>query len=65
MADILYICDRRACADKCIFPQCYHTKDITHALTFHMTEYGVYEQSFDDTGEDFVEIGGNLYGRFE
>ena len=40
---MLYLCDRRAC-EKC-FPECHHTKDITHARNFQL--------AFD--GETWVE----------
>ena len=35
MANILYLCDRKACK-KCSFPQCCHTTDIRHATNFSM-----------------------------
>ena len=38
---VLYRCDRRAC-DKCTFPECQHTSDITHAVDFHKDKDGAY-----------------------
>lgn len=35
MADVLYLCDRKACK-KCSFPQCCHTTDVRHATNFSM-----------------------------
>lgn len=34
MSDVLYLCDRRACSDKCSYPVCSHTTDIRHAKNF-------------------------------
>ena len=33
MANVLYICDRKACK-KCSFPACCHTTDVRHATNF-------------------------------
>ena len=33
MANVLYLCDRKACK-KCGFPRCCHTTDIHHATNF-------------------------------
>lgn len=35
MANVLYLCDRKACK-KYSFPQCCHTTDIRHATNFSM-----------------------------
>ena len=46
MADILYLCDKRAC-EKCSYPICKHTTDITHAKHFVLGMGG---------GEFYVEV---------
>ena len=28
----LYVCDRKRCGDRCHYPDCRHTTDISHAL---------------------------------
>ena len=30
--DKLYVCDRKRCGDRCHYPDCRHTTDISHAL---------------------------------
>lgn len=30
----IYRCDRKACGEKCSYPECMHTADITHAENF-------------------------------
>ena len=38
-ANVLYLCDRRACQD-CIYPDCEYTTDIHHAKNFeHLVGY--------------------------
>lgn len=32
--DVNYICDRKACGNKCSYPICKHTSDINHAVNF-------------------------------
>lgn len=32
--DVLYICDRKACGEFCPNPECVHTTNIEHALSF-------------------------------
>lgn len=39
---VLYLCDLHRC-DKCS-PECRHTSDISHAVSFHVVREGVYEQ---------------------
>lgn len=47
MADILYLCDRKACK-KCSFPQCCHTTDIRHATNFSMFPKCCYGEKPED-----------------
>ena len=28
----LYLCDRKRCGDRCHYPDCQHTTDISHAI---------------------------------
>lgn len=30
--DKLYLCDRKQCGDRCHYPDCRHTTDISHAV---------------------------------
>lgn len=30
--DKLYLCDRKQCGDRCHYPVCRHTTDISHAV---------------------------------
>lgn len=29
---VLYLCDRKRCGDRCHYPDCRHTTDVSHAL---------------------------------
>lgn len=29
---VLYLCDRKRCGDRCHYPDCRHTTDISHAV---------------------------------
>lgn len=42
--NVIYICDHKAC-DKCSYPQCKHTQDVTHAVNFEkFAEDSYYEK---------------------
>lgn len=41
--EVLYICDRKKC-DKCSYPQCRHTFDISHAASFVKDGLGNYSE---------------------
>lgn len=30
--DKIYLCDRKQCGDRCHYPECRHTTDISHAV---------------------------------
>ena len=32
--DVVFVCDRQKCGEKCCYPDCKHTTDITHAVNF-------------------------------
>ena len=36
IVEVIYLCDRRACKDKCSYPICKHTPDIRHAKNFRL-----------------------------
>lgn len=44
---VVYECDQKACGDKCTYPTCRHTSDISHAVNFEPS--GV--------KDDFIEKG--------
>ena len=48
-ADILYLCDQRACQD-CAYPDCEYTTDIRHAKNFEYVAGYVKEKNYE-TGE--------------
>ena len=37
----VFLCDRTKCGERCCYPDCSHTTDITHAVNFKY-EMGVY-----------------------
>ena len=47
----LYVCDRKRCGDRCHYPDCRHTTDISHALN---------APTFPN-GFEKVEHNGNVY----
>lgn len=36
--DVLYECDRTRCVEKCNYPLCMHTSDVSHAANFERSE---------------------------
>lgn len=42
MSETLYICDRKACGDRCPNPDCRHTSNPNHARHFERDTYGNY-----------------------
>lgn len=34
MENVLYLCDRKQCGDKCSYPMCKYTTNIEHAVNF-------------------------------
>lgn len=54
MSDIYYECDQQACGEKCSYPICRHTKDISHAVNFAKGSYHgkpYYFENIDVKGE--------------
>lgn len=49
--DKLYVCDRKRCGDRCHYPDCRHTTDISHAIN---------APTFPN-GFEKVEHNGNVY----
>lgn len=54
--DILYLCDRKACGDRCSYPHCKHTMNIEHAVNFEKHGPGhkgeiFYEEKDREKGE--------------
>lgn len=47
----LYVCDRKQCGDRCHYPDCRHTTDISHAIN---------APTFPN-GFEKVEHNGNVY----
>ena len=45
-ADILYLCDQRACS-KCLYPECEYTTDIRHARNFEYVAGYVKEKNYE------------------
>lgn len=41
--NIFYVCDRKQC-EKCSYPQCRHTSDISHAASFVKDGLGTYSE---------------------
>lgn len=37
---VLYICNRKACGKKCIYPECMHTTDVRFAENFSKGPFG-------------------------
>ena len=48
-ADILYLCDQRACSN-CLYPECEYTTDICHAKNFEYMDGYAKEKNYE-TGE--------------
>lgn len=61
---IAYLCDRKACGEKCVFPKCQHTEDINHALNFEKLDEDTFmetiEFTFTDISEDKKQVIENL-----
>lgn len=51
---ILYLCDRKRCGDRCHYPECRHTTDISHAINGKAFPNG-YEKVWNGDGFYFVE----------
>lgn len=45
---VLFLCDRKACEGGCLYPNCSHTTDITHAKNFESIR-------IDDKRVDYFE----------
>lgn len=42
--NVIYICDRKQC-ERCSYPTCKHTQDVTHAVNFEkFSECSYYEK---------------------
>lgn len=32
--NVIYLCDRKECGDRCSYPTCKHTTNVEHAVNF-------------------------------
>lgn len=51
---VLYLCDRKRCDDRCRYPNCQHTTDISHAINGGAFPNGFEKAPYED-GVYFVE----------
>lgn len=54
MSDVLYVCDLNRCSEKCSFPDCRYTTDVTHARNFSYD--GVADAWYEDPTKDQFPI---------
>lgn len=52
--EIAFLCDQRACEERCSYPDCKHTTDIRHAKNFRLFGPSVKDNNktvyFEDEG---------------
>lgn len=59
--NVLYLCDRKPCGDKCTYPDCRHTTDISHAVNFVKIRYS--PRNLNEIVEVYTEKEENYDGK--